>query len=279
MGRTLGLPELLGGYNVLDFNVSNDGTHDAGAQINAAFNKIVNYRQPAGTLYFPSGTYNIITPVSQPSNTVADGFGPTTLIQLGADRNVDVWRADGVSNIRIRNMRLDGNRSNNASGTRNGLWLQNVVDAWIENVECISARGDGFWLDGCERVELVGCKASDNGRHGIALSNCVFCQLVSPRCYDNCQVATSGAGDGIRLELLSGDNTIVCPVCYETALAGDNQGYGIREADAEGCYRNNVLGGVLRGNKTGAASLESRDSVHFDAAAVRYLSANLTNPT
>jgi|SRR3990167_785010 len=276
---SISLVDLMGAYSALEFGVKNDAGSDQGPAINRALLMMAAMGTPNGTLFFPPGTYTIRTTVSHPSNVGVEGFGSVTAFRLGTDAHVDVWKADGVSNIRLRNLRIDGNRANNASGTRNGLWLNSVVDAWIENVECVSARADGFRLDDCERVELSGCKASDNGRHGISLSYCVFCQVTSPRCYNNCQVSSAGAGDGINLELLSGYNTIDLPVCYETALAGDLQGYGIREATGEGCYGTSIAGGALRGNRTGALSIESRDSTVFNSEAVRYLSANLTNPT
>src|SRR3972149_4396024 len=63
------------------------------------------------------------------------------------------------------------------------------------------------------------------------------------------------------------------------AAGGCLQGRGSREAAGEGCYGTSIAGGALRGNRIGALSIESRDSTVFNSEAVRYLSANLTNPT
>ncbi len=255
---SLALPEIQGGYNILDFGVLR-GVGDAGPAINAALTRIAGQSEAGGTCYFPPGTYLIRTPISVPSNIEVAGFGSRTILQLRNSGLVDVLTSRDTSNVRIRTLRIDGNRSNN-TGNGQGLWLENVTDAWIEDVEVVSCRSDGFRLDGCTRVELKGPSASDNGRHGFSLANTEFCQLLSPRAYDNSQVADAGDGDGINLELFSRWNTIVCPVCYETAGVGDRQGYGVREASASGCERNLIIGGSFNGNRTAAIVLDSGDS-------------------
>lgn len=273
------LIDLLGAYSSLDFpGIPRDGSQDAGPGINNALKHIAARGIANGVFYLVPGTYQIRTSVNMLSNIEICGAGPATVLQLGSSVNIDLLIANQVSGWKLKNLRVDGNRAN-SSGTRHNIWLYKVSDACLDNVESISARYDGFRLDDCERIVFLSPRASDNGRHGISVSYSRYNQIVTPRCYDNSKVATSGDGDGINFELLSGDNTVVCPMSYETAEAGDNQGYGIREAAGEGCYRNIVLGGALVGNKTAGASIESRDSMAFTPAFVRYLSASVVNPT
>jgi hypothetical protein len=251
-----------------------DGTANKAGEINGLLAKASADANSAtrGLVVIPQGIYRIDEPVDVPSNVDLMCFG---VLRLGANQNGDVVRLRNVSNVRLWGLKVDGNRANNLLGTRYGVWLYNVTDSLLEDVDVYSARADGIRLDQCERVELRGCKGHDNGRHGVSLSYCQFLQLSAVRAYDNCRVEAVGTADGIHLELLSGDNIIIGAAAYETGLAGDRQGYGIAEAVSELCYRNTIVGGSLQGNRTGALSLESTDSMAFVPALVQYQTASL----
>lgn len=263
---SIGLETLIGAYNVHDFGALGDGTGDDGPAFNRAITTATQQADSGvnGPVFVPPGIYRIATTVSVLSSVTLLGLGSRSILRLAPSTvvdAVDVLRSVGTSNIRIRDLRIDGNRANNAVGTAQGIQLTNVTDGWISGVEAVSCRGDGVRLDGCTRVELTGCKATDNGRHGFSLATTEFCLLVSARSYDNSQVADAGTGDGINLELFSRYNTIICPVCYETAGVGDRQGYGFREAAASGCSYNVVFGPVFWGNRSGAYTLDSGTSM------------------
>lgn len=257
---TPAIREIILGWNVRDFGARGDGNGDDGPAISHAMAYAAAQSPASGLVFVPPGTYRIGTRISVPSNIVLFGMGSVSVLQLGPSALTDVLLSRSTSNVRIRDLRIDGNRANNTSGEAVGIWLDTVTDVWLENVEVVSCRSDGFRLDSCTRAELIGCKASDNGRHGFSLANTEFSLLVAPRAYDNCQVATAGTADGINLELFSRYNTIICPVCYETAGVGDRQGYGVREAAASGCERNVVVGGSFWGNRSGEYVLDSGDS-------------------
>ncbi len=262
MPTSIDLPTLQGGYNLKELGVKGDGVVDDGPRITAALARIALLSPAYGLVYAPPGTYLVKTPFEIPSNLCLEGFGPGTVFKLADDAQVNVCYVRSVSNVRIRNVRFDGNRANNTGGLH-AILIYDCQDVWLENVEAVSARADGIRLDTCSRVELRGCKCNDNGRHGIALSYSEHCQIVSPRCYDNSQVESAGTGDGINLDVFSAYNTISHAVCYETAGVGDRQGYGIREAAASGCYKNLILGGSYPGNRTGKVHLDSGDSMAF----------------
>ncbi len=266
---SISIAELIGAYNLKDFGARGEGNGDDARKINDALAQIAAKSPANGLAFLPPGTYMIYTPIVIPSNVILMGFGSVSVLQLGPSIDDDVVKSTNTTNIRIRDLRIDGNRANNTTRNRYGLWLYGVTDAWIENVEVVSCRSDGFRLDSCTRVDLNGCKASDNGRHGFSLSQSEFCQLMAPRSYDNSQVEAVGTGDGINLELISFDNTIINPVCYETALTGDKQGWGLREAVGESCARTNVIGGSFRGNRTGSISLESGDSLALSSPLIQ----------
>lgn len=253
--------DLIGAFSITEFGVQPNAGNDAGAAINRAFAQIQSDEQYAnGTLFLPPGTYTIRTPVWQPSGTAVRGAGNATILQLGADANVDIWNSLG-SRIRLADLRIDGNRSNNANSGR-GLVLTDVSDAWLDNVEVVSCVEDGVFLNQCARVQANGLSSMDNGRHGVSLNATEFSVLMGVRSVSNCQVATVGTGDGINLDTLSHDNLIVM-IGYEESLAGDRQGYAVREALAGGCYRN-LVHAVAQGNRT-AAFLLGSDSMALTA--------------
>lgn len=251
---------LIGAWNVKDFGARGDGNGDDAPAINLALTYAAAQSPASGLVFVPPGTYRILSTISLPSNIALFGMGSVSVLRLGPSALVDVLMSRSTSNVRIKDLRIDGNRSNNTSGNMVGIWLDTVTDAWLENVEMASCRSDGIRLDVCTRVELGACKASDNGRHGISLANTEFSLLTACRAYDNNQVGVAGDNDGINLELFSRYNTLIGCVAYETAGAGDRQGYGIRETAASGCERNIIIGPVLWGNRTGAYYLDSGDS-------------------
>ncbi len=252
---SISITELLGAYNARDFGAAGDDNGDDSPEINEALRR-AGADSGRGIVFLPPGTYRCGSPIEVPSSVLLCGFGAMSVLKLGPSNNVDVLRAAlDATSVRIRDLRVDANRANNSLGTGHGVNLEGVVDAWLDNVEVVSARSDGFHLQRCSRVEMNGCRSSDNGRHGISLNDAEFCLLMACRAFDNCQVSAVGTADGINLDLLTHDCTIIAPLCYETSLTGDRQGYGLLEAPAGGCYRNLVIGGAFRGNRTGALSI------------------------
>ena len=257
MPGSIAINDLLSAYRAYDFG-ARPGNWDAGPKINQCIDQAVAFSLGEAVVHLDPGVYHIGTAISVPSNVTLEGAGRSTVLRLLTDAGADVIRSVSTSGVRIRNLRIDGNRANNSSGNQIGVYLSDVADAWIENVEVISCRADGFQLNQCNRVELRGCRASDNGRHGISLNATEFCLLFACRSFSNSQT-TSGAADGFNLDVLSHDNVVIAPLAYDSALAGSFQAYGVRELSAGGCYRNLVIGNP-QGNQT-AAFLTEPDSM------------------
>lgn len=263
---SVSLPLLSGAYNVKDFGARGNSLGDDGPAFNRAAAEIASNPTAYGQLVIPPGTYRIVTPIDWRSNLMLTGYGIASTLILASTSVEDVLRCQNLSNVYLANFRIDGNRAN-TTGTRNGLYLSGCSDVRIDGVEVVSCRMDGFRLENCDRVEFTTCKASDNGRHGFSLSWARFCQMLAPRSYDNCQVSSVGVGDGINLENFSQHNTIIAPVCYETALTGDRQGYGVRETDSS--QLNQIIGGICQGNRTAPVLIGGRDSVWITQAAAQ----------
>jgi len=256
---TISIAELINAYSLDDYGAGGSGR--VAARINDALVQISQKSPANGLVLLGPRVHLCETPIVVPSNITLMGFGTVSELRLAASIDDDVVKSENTSNIRLCNLRINGNRANNTGANRYGLWLYGVEDAWLDNVEVVSARRDGFRLDSCTRIKFKACSSSDNGRHGFSLSYAQFCQLMDVSSYDNSRVADAGEGDGINLEVISTDTLISNPNCYETSLTGDRQGWGIREAVGESCARTIVLGGSFRGNRTGTISLESGDSL------------------
>jgi len=238
--------ELIGAYDADNLQIRRDGNGDAGLDFNRAFSMI-----GTGVIIVRGNcTYRIATKVTQPSTIEVVCFDPVPpTFQLAPSTYVDVWEMNGGA--KLRRVKIDGNRANNALGTRYGLFLNGCTDAVAEEVEVINARSDGMRLEACERCKIIRPTTYNNGGHGVCLSNSAYNTIDLTISYDNCRVSTAGAKDGIRLELLSHDNSITHPHCYETAFAGQLHGFGVREAIGEGCYRYFLFGGSQLGNVYG----------------------------
>lgn len=252
---TVNITSLLQAYNVKDFGaVGNENGDDSGA-INAAMTAATQGSN--GIIFIPPGTYRIQNPLIVPSNVVLFGFGSSSVLKLGPGANCDIIQSVGTSNVRIKDLKLEGNRGVNTSGNGIGVYFYDVTDIWMDNVEVVSCRADGFQLYQCERVELKGCLAKDNGRHGFSLNVCTFCLMVACRSYDNGRVPPSdNVMNGIDLDVLTTDCNFIGCHSYATSLTTGAQGYGIRERAAGGCARNLILGGAFRGNGTDFGLLE-----------------------
>jgi len=251
------LLDVMGAVSALEFGVRRDGWGDDACALSAALQTIaVRSKYPNGTLYLPPGTYNLESVIAGVSNVEIIGAGAATVLRLNTGKNCNVLNLDGLSNVRISRLKINGNRASNTSGNGLGIYINNCQDCWFDAVEVVSCRQDAFQLNGSSRIHFHNCKTSDNGRHGFSLNTADFCELGMVESYDNSQVESAGTGDGISLDTLSHDNVIIGAHAYETSLAGVRQGYGIREVSGGGCYRNLVIGGSFQGNKTGQVLLE-----------------------
>ena len=259
------ITSLLNAYNIRDLGALGDGNGDDVSAINHAIT-LANATSPAGgVVYAPPGTYRVNSSIELRSNVTLLGAGRGTVFILGTSAHVDVLtnanQASGISNIRLRDFRVDGNRANNAAGTRHAIYMRNVTDFWIENVEGTSARADGFHFDICEYGELRACRAYSNGYDGFDLTQCIRVQCVGCRAIDNCRVDTAGNRDGYLLGMLSTNNQLIGCVAEDTLGGGKRQGYGVRELLGALADQNSIYGQGFVGNLSGATLTDGGSTV------------------
>lgn len=258
---TLQIQDLIGAYNVRDFGAVGSDNGDDGPPINVALARAAT---EGAAVYIPPGTYRIVTPVVVPSNATIIGAGAGSVLKLGYEALVDVLTLNAVSNVRIRDLVIDGNRANQTSGTRHAVYLRDCQDCWLENVVAKSAEYHGFRLSQCDRIHLKGCVAKDNGYDGFSISYSFRTQLVACRALDNSMSGASN-GYGVEIELLS-DVTLISDIeARETSGSGTYQDYGVRETPAQNVGRTLIAGYDLTGNVSGTSSLESSDSARWPA--------------
>jgi parallel beta-helix repeat protein len=192
-------------YNSIDNENADfvcDGTDDQ-VEINAAIDSL-----PAsgGSIYLREGIYflsgNIV--ISK-SNVALIGTGASTVLKIKDTKNADMYviYASGRGNLLIQNLRIDGNKANQTSGTMYGIYFTSVenskiIDCWVENL-----TSAGIFFDYSSNYNTVtGNTAQGNSENGIYLYNSSNYNTVTGN-------TTQGNGwDGICLEYWSDYNTV-----------------------------------------------------------------------
>src|SRR5262249_26244348 len=105
------------------------GTDDA-TTINTAFSALPG---GGGTVYLEEGTYNIgTTTISMPDNTALSGAGTATILKYsnnvgsGTYSVVTNTNTSSGTNVTMQNFLIDGNKTNQTTGTFYGVYLNNL---------------------------------------------------------------------------------------------------------------------------------------------------------
>lgn len=190
--------------SVTRYGAVGDGVTDDTAAIRAAIAG-ANGRP----ILFPVGTYNISGQLSIPSGTTLLGHGRLSEIRQVTTAPFVMLHSDGSSDITVRGLFLNGNRSNRQSGTTESvgdgtskaIWFRapdsapcrNIV---IEDVQVENMGDVGIMLFNVEHITIDRCRVHDTRRDGIDVwFNCRYVTItdcVVTECGDDC---LSFAGD------------------------------------------------------------------------------------
>ena len=176
-----------------DGGAKGDGATDDTAAIRAAA-LFLSQLEDCGKLFFPAGTYLISAPVFYYSNQEWI-FAPGASIKLKDSSVASLVStatgatlvgmvqpsASGLSGVRFRGMKLDGNKANNpTANSGNGLDLYAVSDVEVTDIELVDIPRDGLVVSKIgaatsSNVYIRGLKATDvgvvgvNGGNGVAI--------------------------------------------------------------------------------------------------------------
>lgn len=179
--------------NVKDFGVKGDGTTDD----TTAINSCISGSAAGSTIFFPPGTYLISAPiVLYPSRSyvgAGHSHANTTIIKQKNSANVtnaanltgllvaQAWSTNSTScdlPVRIENLCIDGNKTNNASSTACGIVLTNYR-SWIVDCDILNAPKDGIRLtdttangtttvsNTCVENRIMNCHIDSPGLDGV----------------------------------------------------------------------------------------------------------------
>ena len=229
----LALALLARGHSVVDYNATGDGTTDDTTAVQAAIDAC--NAAGGGVVFFPEGTY-ICSTLTWYSNIYGVGVGmQSSILKLKAGTDDDLIKGynfasltggdtvDGIHDFGFRDLKLDGNKDNNAStswclrfyGYRpflQDVWVANGNDGGIysqgftstdpinganrygrfSNVEVSSCGGDGVYINGIGDSIFSECVIHNNSGDGIHVGPIGFgVKLYGCHIYGNPHIFTS----------------------------------------------------------------------------------------
>ena len=103
-----------------------------------------------GTLTLSEGTFIIDGPINLISNMIMQGQGANTIIKLadGVNQDMPLLQGENVSNVIIRNLVIDGNKENQATGTNHAILLNYFENITIEKTIIQNCTGNGIRITG-----------------------------------------------------------------------------------------------------------------------------------
>jgi parallel beta-helix repeat protein len=176
------------------------GNTSAQTTINSA---ITSLPSGGGVIYLAEGTYTVDGSISLPSNVKLMGAGSGTVIKfkntLGAGTFQMIVNSDttnGNDHITVSDLKLDGNKANNATGTDRGIVFTKVgggataVGATITRVWAENFNDSGIQLAGASAYSVISENTvTGNTGPGILINTSTKISVTG-------NVATSNGGNG-----------------------------------------------------------------------------------
>ncbi len=192
-----------------------------------------------GKIYLAEGTYLLSAAISVPNNTTLAGAGSGTVISIPNAQNgsysmiVNTDTSTGT-NVTIRDLKIDGNSSNQTSGSMNGVYMNNMGDLYgtsavngstIDSITVVDVRGRGVYYNSSNnnvlRDSVLGRSfdytlyvksSSYNSFLGNRLASpgtLVYDAFSSDNVYANNQINMSGAGGATPFRLSDGSSSTI----------------------------------------------------------------------
>ena len=203
-----------------------------------------------------AGAYTVDAGINVPNNTTLSGVGDGTVITLpnsfdtGIDVIINSDAATGTG-ISIRDLKLDGNASNQSSGSMEGIRLEGMGDtstnrdgARISHLTVTSFRGNGIMLFDSYNNTVTNSRFADimaPTASGIILDNSSNNVISNNK--------SSGNDTGIGLNNSSNSNTVI-----GNTLTSNNLGIGIGSSSYNTISGNTISDSVNPGILLSASS-------------------------
>jgi hypothetical protein len=210
----------------------------------------LNTSGTGGKVILLEGTYNINATIYVYSNTILEGQGNSTILKVinGATGVIYVLSNSQTtdSNITIKNILIDGNKSNNGTTDIRGIYCNYGSKFLIENVTIQSTYKFGIQLNNTSNSVIEKCNISATGlTSGIYATKIVNVNISKNNIYSCYDV-------GISINDASTNNIISGNYCYQNGThgisIGDTSSNNIIQSNM--CYANsqnvdNVSSGII----------------------------------
>lgn len=129
--------------SALNADYTCDGTNDQ-TEINTA---ITALGATGGIIHLTEGTFSITGAIQTSSSVILEGSGHGTILKIpdGNASTFDMLEGSAKSNVKVRDLVIDGNRAN-VSGTNKGIEFLNVTKFYIEDCIVQNTSGVGIYI-------------------------------------------------------------------------------------------------------------------------------------
>lgn len=241
------------------FGAIGNGSGDDRAAINLAL-------AAGGAVTLPCGTYIISARLTPTSNTTIQGAGrDCTIIKAQASTT---WGDTGLidlgtdalrTGITVRDLTLDGNVANNATGRSYGILCRGCTDLTVDNVALINQpdNGSGNGGDGLligksgttrpARIKVVNSRFAGNVRQGISITSGKDIQIRGNTIRD-----TSGTNPGAGIDVEPNGNgaadVVEDLIIDGNSIDGNHYGITVANTNQADVYNLVISANVVRNN-------------------------------
>ena len=218
-----------------------------------------------GSVFVASGNHAIASTLKVASGvrlfgdalSYSGGQGTRLTLDIGVNGNVieNDDQVGGDEYIEIAYLYINGREASN-TGTCNGVSFVNAEKSYIHNIKLNNVEDAGVYIQDSQECKIAYIDAM-NVNDGIYLSNSQDNHIFG------CQLTTSGAGSGIKLESASNNNIITNNFSY---LCGQMD-ILITGSDLSNSLYDNSSGGVRAGiymSGTSADNNVSNNTVFYE---------------
>lgn len=141
------------------------------------------------TVMLTEGTFIIDGSISMGSNQTLIGSGSGTIIKIKDSFNSGIYmitnsdQVSGNTNILISNLKLDGNRSNQTTGTMYAIEWEKVTESMVKNCWIYSCNTDSHLFITCDRCTIEGNIIVDTGYGPSIESSSKYCSVLGCTIY------------------------------------------------------------------------------------------------